>query len=87
MSRHRNVRNLDYDELLEDDSGAGEISPADAEKLDRAVDEIIAIIGNDFAIEDVKDAAWHYYFDVEQSMNYLLGEFVCIKQIEANSRP
>lgn len=73
MSRHRDVRNLDYDELLEDESGNGEMTPAELDRLDQAVDAITQRIGSEFSLQEVKDAAWYYYFDVDQSSQYLLG--------------
>lgn len=73
MSRHRDVRNLDYDELLDDEAGGNDMSPAEIERLDQAVDAITARLGSGFSMSEVKDAAWYYYFDVDQSTNYLLG--------------
>jgi elongation factor 1 alpha-like protein len=73
MSRHRDVRNLDTDALLDDEAGGDAMSPEEAEKLDQAVDAITERIGDGFSIKEVRDTAWYYYFDVDQSTNYLLG--------------
>lgn len=72
MSRHRNVRNLDYDELL-DETESTDMTPQQAEQLDKAVDEISQCLGSSFSIKEIRDTAWYYYFDVEKSTNYLLG--------------
>ena len=73
MSRHRNIRNLDYDELLDDEAAEDEISAEDNAQWDRSVDEITRRLGAEsFQVSDVRDAAWHYYFDVDKATNYLL---------------
>lgn len=73
MSRHRDVRNLDYDELLDDEAGNGEMTPQELERLDAAVEAITQRLGDGFSLKEIKDTAWYYYFDVDQSTNYLLG--------------
>lgn len=72
MSRHRDVRNLDYDQLLDDEAGANELSPADTVRFDRAVEDITERLGTGFNLEEIKETAWYYYFDVDKSTDYLL---------------
>lgn len=74
MSRHRDVRNLDYGELLEDEAAADEMSPEESNKLDAAVVAITNRIGDSFSLKEVQDSAWYYYFDVDQATNWLLGK-------------
>lgn len=72
MSRHRNVRNLDYSDLLDDEADADEVTAEDAERLDRAVEKITERLGSDFTLDEIKDTAWYYFFDVDKSTDYLL---------------
>ena len=73
MSRHRAIRNLDYNDVLDEASTDNQMTPNEAESLDKAVDEIVKRLGDGFKLEDVRDTAWYYYFDVDKSTNYLLG--------------
>lgn len=67
------MRNLDYDELLDDEAATNEMSPEESDRLDAAVDAITARIGDSFSLKEVQDSAWYYYFDVDQATNWLLG--------------
>lgn len=73
MSRHRAIRKLDYDELLDDTEAEGDLTLLQAEQLDKAVDEITRRLGGNVSIKEVRDTAWYYYFDVDKATNYLLG--------------
>lgn len=47
------------------------------EQLMRGLDHIRAILGPEEASEvsdrDIKDTLYHYYFNIEQSLNWLIG--------------
>ena len=75
MSRHRDVRNLDYDELLDDEAATNEMSREESDRLDAAVEAITNRIGDSFSLKEVQDSAWYYYFDVDQATNWLLGAY------------
>lgn len=78
MSRHRAVRNLDYDDVLDEASAEGQMTPQQADSLDRAVDLITQRLGEGFNLKEVRETAWHYYFDVDKSTDYLLGSVLSV---------
>ncbi|KZT54537.1 hypothetical protein CALCODRAFT_499747 [Calocera cornea HHB12733] len=82
MSRHRLVRNLDLDEEMAEDDDFGEpepeLSESDNAKLQSACDAVREVIGpadeSGIPDDEVADAVWELYFDVEQSVAYLLEQ-------------
>ncbi|BFZ56610.1 hypothetical protein PYCC9005_003657 [Savitreella phatthalungensis] len=84
MSRHRNIRNLDYEELLDDEAAEDEISPEDNQRWDQAVSTITNRLGTGFKISDIREAAWHYYFDVDKATDYLLSQPIVKTELSAN---
>ncbi|GJJ74621.1 elongation factor 1 alpha-like protein [Entomortierella parvispora] len=81
MSRHRNVRNLDIDDVMDDgydeDDYAEEqpMSAEDQAQMDDATEEVKAILaGSKISVKEIQDALWHYYFDVDQTVAYLVEE-------------
>ncbi|OBZ76119.1 HBS1-like protein [Grifola frondosa] len=82
MSRHRFVRNIDIGEELEDDAlsdGADDdLSPEDYEQMINGLEQIRTTIGSaeesGLSDADIKEALYHYYFDVQRSVAWLLEE-------------
>ncbi|TCD66818.1 Hsp70 suppressor, GTPase facilitates ribosomal subunit dissociation [Steccherinum ochraceum] len=82
MSRHRDVRNMNVHEEMQDDyysDGAeDDLSPEDYERLMDGMEmvrETIGPVGQSGITEaDIKDTLYHYDFDVEHSVAWLLEE-------------
>ncbi|PIL36877.1 hypothetical protein GSI_00567 [Ganoderma sinense ZZ0214-1] len=82
MSRHRYVRNIDINEEMEDDvvsdGGYDDLSPEDHERMMNGLEHIRNMIGDAEASklsdEDIAEALYHFYFDVEQATAWLLEE-------------
>lgn len=79
MSRHR-IKDVDYDD---DDFYDDEDAPADPEEqefLQQCTTAVLQQLGAGqpsvtATKEEVQDALWHYYNDIEKSVNYLKGMF------------
>ncbi|ORX92697.1 hypothetical protein K493DRAFT_285504 [Basidiobolus meristosporus CBS 931.73] len=79
MSRHRNVRNLDVNAVLEEDDYDSYDdyeeydNEVDQEELDNAVDQVREILGDDsIARKDIEESLWHYYLDVDKTVAWFL---------------
>lgn len=78
MSRHR-VKNISYDDDdLDDeiDDNDDELSPEDREQMRLATIEVQQLLRSQIpAIEakedDIWETLWHYYYDVDKSVEYL----------------
>ena len=70
MSRHR-VKNLDYelDDELDDFEGGYE----DDSQMQESLVKARAALGEGFADTEIQDSLWHYYYDVDKAVHYLLG--------------
>ncbi|KAJ5923189.1 HBS1-like protein [Penicillium verhagenii] len=78
MSRHR-VKNVGYDDGDYSDDGYDSPDPEEQEYLQRCTDDALSQLraGTSPVIatkEEVQEALWHYYNDVEKSVNYLRGK-------------
>ncbi|KAF1796536.1 hypothetical protein FB192DRAFT_1404960 [Mucor lusitanicus] len=86
MSRHRAVRNLDIDDILDEDEYESEydenqldeteISNEDLDKLEDGLAYVYSVIGEDTILtaSEIKEALWYYYFDREETINWALGK-------------
>ncbi|CAO3693728.1 unnamed protein product [Umbelopsis ramanniana] len=89
MSRHRNVRNLDIDNVLAEDDYSdeevydqaeggeidlSEMSEEDRAAMDEGVAHIYSVIGDDTSVslQTIQETLWYYYFDKEESVNFIL---------------
>jgi elongation factor 1 alpha-like protein len=81
MSRHR-VKNVGYDDdHFEDDDGYDSPDPEEQEFLQQCT---AAVLGQLRAgqpsvtatTEEVQEALWHYYNDIEKAVNYLRGMYL-----------
>ncbi|KAG0223816.1 Hsp70 suppressor, GTPase facilitates ribosomal subunit dissociation [Actinomortierella wolfii] len=83
MSRHRNVRNMDLDDVLDDGYDEEDYmeEPAMTEEeqaqMAEATEDVLEMLGNTrVSIKDIQDALWYYYFDVDQAVSYLAAKKV-----------
>ncbi|GJE84936.1 hypothetical protein PsYK624_010120 [Phanerochaete sordida] len=82
MSRHRDVRNMNIEDELDDDAisdgGEADLPPEEYEQLMNGLDEIRATLGSaeasGFTDDFIKETLYHYYYDVDQAVDYLLEE-------------
>ncbi|TVY15557.1 HBS1-like protein [Lachnellula arida] len=93
MSRHKLVKNLDLDDELDDFDGddyeeAEEFSEEDKQLLQAGSIAVRAELPPDstsqISDKQITDALWHYYYDVEKSVNYLVGT---VKKENAKKEP
>ncbi|KAJ5434985.1 Translation elongation/initiation factor/Ribosomal beta-barrel [Penicillium cf. griseofulvum] len=78
MSRHR-IKEVDYDEddFYEDDDASAD--PEEQEFLQQCTTAVLQQLGAGqpsvtATKQEVQDALWHYYNDIEKSVNYLRGK-------------
>lgn len=71
---HARVKNIaaeddydDYEEYDEDDPGE-----PDPEMIE-ATAKARSLLGSEFTNKEIQDSLWHYYYDVEKTVNYLLS--------------
>ncbi|KAJ6095683.1 Translation elongation/initiation factor/Ribosomal beta-barrel [Penicillium sp. IBT 16267x] len=78
MSRHR-VKNIGYDDDDYSDDGYDSPDPEEQEYLQRCTQDVLSQLqaGQPSVTatkEEVQEALWHYYNDIEKSVNYLRGK-------------
>ncbi|KAI7901246.1 HBS1 N-terminus-domain-containing protein [Cokeromyces recurvatus] len=86
MSRHRAVRNLDIDDILDEDEydseydenqfDEDELSNEDLDKLDEGLAQVYSVIGEDtiLSAKEIREALWYYYFDIDETIEWALGK-------------
>lgn len=78
MSRHR-MKTVDYDEdEFEDDDGYDSPDPEEQAFVEQCTADVLGQLrAGDPSVtasrDEVQEALWHYYNDVEKSVNYLRG--------------
>lgn len=78
MSRHR-VKTLDYDDDdFEEDDYDDEIDPEEQAQLEAYTNQVLDELRAGqppvtASRQEVQEALWHYYNDVEKSVHYLRG--------------
>ncbi|KAJ5093459.1 Translation elongation/initiation factor/Ribosomal beta-barrel [Penicillium angulare] len=83
MSRSR-VKNVDFeDDDYYDDDGYESADPEEQEHLQRCTNEVLSQLRTGqpsltVSKEEVQEALWHYYNDVEKSVNYLRGSHTLV---------
>jgi elongation factor 1 alpha-like protein len=85
MSRHKTVKAMsdaivksqpvdDEYEYYDEEDGEEEYDPDAAEQQMReAVSAARTILGEDFSESEIRESLWHYYYDVDKTVNYLLS--------------
>lgn len=89
MSRHRIFQNYDYENELDDFDGnyeaeeeeeeQNEMSPEDKIQMAEGTAEVMALLGpsaEKVTTQQIQDALWHYYYDIDKTVAYLIGKFV-----------
>lgn len=88
MSRHRIFQNYDYENELDDFDGEleaeaeeeqDELSPEDKVQMAEGTAEVKMILGprvDKVTTQQIQEALWHYYYDIDKTVAYLIGKFV-----------
>lgn len=87
MSRHQAVRNLDYEEVLdeydaddyEDENEVEQLSAEDRQAMAEGTQFVRSSLGSDadkVTTQQIQDALWHYFYDIEKSVSYLKKKFI-----------
>ncbi|KAK4160035.1 putative glucose-regulated protein 78 of hsp70 family [Cladorrhinum sp. PSN259] len=83
MSRHRIVRNLDYEAELNEfddyDEEEDELSPEDKALMTQGTADVRVALGTEaskISTAQIEEALWHYYYDVDKSVAYLVSKFI-----------
>ncbi|KAI1354665.1 hypothetical protein F5Y01DRAFT_272350 [Xylaria sp. FL0043] len=88
MSRHQAYRNYDYENDLDEYEGGvysdeeDELSPEDRAQMDAGAAQVRVALGSDSSkvtTQQIEEALWHYYYDVEKSASYLASKYVSPK--------
>ncbi|KAK3316110.1 P-loop containing nucleoside triphosphate hydrolase protein [Apodospora peruviana] len=83
MSRHQDIRNLDYQDVLDDYEGYSEeedeLSSKDRALMTQGTADVQAALGveaSKVTKAQIEEALWHYYYDVDKSVAYLVSKFI-----------
>jgi elongation factor 1 alpha-like protein len=85
MSRHRLVKNLDADDVVSEfdgdnyDEEEDELSPEDRVAMANGTAEVRLALGtesNKVTTDQIQEALWHYYYDVDKSITYLMKTYI-----------
>jgi len=87
MSRHqafRNVQSTVSEHLYDDDDyysdeGEEELSPEDKALMEQATIDVRTALGVEaekVTTAQIQESLWHYYFDVDKTITYLLTKFI-----------
>ncbi|KAI3329965.1 hypothetical protein F4824DRAFT_480176 [Ustulina deusta] len=88
MSRHQAYRNYDYENDLDEYEGAGysedeyELGPEDRAQMIAGTTQVRVALGSDSSkvtTQQIEEALWHYYYDVEKSVAYLASKYISSK--------
>ncbi|KAI1454416.1 hypothetical protein F4805DRAFT_439522 [Annulohypoxylon moriforme] len=85
MSRHQAYRNYDYENDLDEYEGDGysddeeELSPEDRAQMNSGTAQVRAALGTESSkvtTQQIQEALWHYYYDVDKSVVYLTTKYI-----------
>ncbi|KAM0527048.1 hypothetical protein ACHAP6_002704 [Verticillium nonalfalfae] len=85
MSRHQAVRNLDFEEVLDEydaddgELGADQLTPEDRDALAKGAEQVRETLGSaagSLTTQQIHDALWYYYYDIEKTVDYLLKKYI-----------
>ncbi|KAG1198815.1 hypothetical protein G6F70_005463 [Rhizopus microsporus] len=102
MSRHRAIRNLDINDVLDEDDyessfeeeevqdefDESQLTNEDLDLLYEGLDYIHAAIGKNDVLSDrqIKETLWYYYFNKEDTLDWALEEISKAKALEAKKK-
>ncbi|RGP77610.1 elongation factor 1-alpha [Fusarium longipes] len=86
MSRHRIVHTFDTNDIVSefdgddyDEEGEEELSPEDRQAMDEGTAEVRRALGTEadkVTKAQIEEALWHYYYDIDKSVTYLMKTFI-----------
>jgi elongation factor 1 alpha-like protein len=85
MSRHRIVHTFNANDIVSEFDGddyeeeEDELSPEDRRAMDNGTAEVRRALGteaNKVTKAQIEEALWHYYYDVDKSVTYLMKTFI-----------
>ncbi|KDQ29039.1 hypothetical protein PLEOSDRAFT_1075871 [Pleurotus ostreatus PC15] len=82
MSRHRDIRNINIENELDDeaidDGGEYDMTPEQEAQMNDALEQVRNIVGDEYdcgiSDKDLKMALWDRFFDVHQGVNWVFEE-------------
>jgi elongation factor 1 alpha-like protein len=90
MSRHRFVKTLDIDDELDefegDDDYEEEYDPNEDPQMKEALAQARIVLGSEFPDKEIQDSLYYYYYDVEKTVNYLLGVYIYLRNTRKLTR-
>lgn len=97
MSRHRVYQNYDYENDLDEYDGEeyaeqeeDELSPEDKVQMAEGTAEVrrvLAAKAEMVTTQQIQEALWHYYYDVDKSVAYLINKFIDPAPKTGNIKP
>ncbi|KAH8722048.1 hypothetical protein BGZ61DRAFT_447903 [Ilyonectria robusta] len=85
MSRHRIVHTFNPDDIVSEFDGEDygeeedELSPEDRAAMTQGTTEVLRALGseaNKVTTEQIQEALWHYYYDLDKSVTYLMKTYI-----------
>nr|QPG92862.1 elongation factor thermo unstable [Neonectria ditissima] len=85
MSRHRIVHTFNPDDIVSEFDGEDygdeedELSPEDRAAMTNGTAEIRSALGSEadkITTEQIQEALWHYYYDLDKSITYLMKTYI-----------
>ncbi|KAK6073911.1 elongation factor Tu GTP binding domain-containing protein [Seiridium cupressi] len=87
MSRHQAYRNYDYENDLDEYDGGveleeeeeGGLSAEDRAQMEAGTAEVRSLLGpqaSKVTTAQIQEALWHYYYDIDKSVGYLMNKFI-----------
>ncbi|KAI1741626.1 hypothetical protein F4680DRAFT_56238 [Xylaria scruposa] len=95
MSRHQAYRNYDYENDLDEYEGAGysedddELSPEDRAQMTAGTTQVRTALGTDSSkvtTQQIEEALWHYYYDVNKAVAYLASKYISPKPAKPSTQ-
>lgn len=96
MSRHRIVHTFNANDIVSEFDGddyeeeEDELSPEDRQAMDNGTTEVRRALGteaNKVTKAQIEEALWHYYYDVDKSVTYLIKTFIAPAPKPAKKAP